>query len=215
MIINPSGSISGNDIEVKLQEDGRATYELELQGYSSGIYTAVAQKGNAQSSEKFSVGLQLGSGPIEAQTTQTEYDQEDRILLIGSTNPNVLLTAALIDPNNVEIKRVEIPSKIDGSFKVDEFKIPKNAIAGTWKINVNSGSNLVMVEFEVMSTQQEGIIIDIGEIIKIPGFGESVKIGITTTQKTSVTLEIFDSKNNKMSESLSCTPTFFGHSLKT
>ena len=84
MIINPSGSISGKDIEVKLQEDGRATYELELGGYSSGIYTAVAQKGNAQSSEKFSVGLQLGSGPIDAQTTQTEYIQGEKILLIGS-----------------------------------------------------------------------------------------------------------------------------------
>ena len=57
MIISPSGAITGEDIEVKLQEDGRATYELELGGYGSGIYTAVAQKGNSQSSEKFSVGL--------------------------------------------------------------------------------------------------------------------------------------------------------------
>ena len=60
MIINPSGSINGEDILINLQEDGRATYELELAGYASGIYTAVIQKGNSQSSEKFSVGLQLG-----------------------------------------------------------------------------------------------------------------------------------------------------------
>ncbi len=207
MIISPSGAISGEDIEVKLQEDGRAIYELELGGYSSGIYTAVAQKGNAQSSEKFSVGLQLGSGPIDAQTTQTEYEQGDRILLIGSTNPNVLLTATLVNPNGVEIKSLEIPSNNDGTFKVEEFKIPKNAMSGTWKINISSGSNLDKSEFEVISTEDEGILIDIGETIEIPGFGESLKIFITTSQKTSVTLNIFDTKYNQISDSLTCTPT--------
>jgi len=207
MIINPSGAIIGQDIEVKLQEDGRATYELELGGYGSGIYTAVAQKGNAQSSEKFSVGLQLGSGPIEAQTTQTEYTQGEKILLIGSTNPNVLLTASLVDPNGVEVKNLDVPSNSDGTFKVEEFKIPKNAISGTWKINVSSGSNIDRSEFEVISTEEEGIIIEIGDTIEIPGFGESIKIGITTSQKTSVTMEVFDQKSNLVSDQLSCTPT--------
>ena len=180
MIINPSGAIVGEDIEVKLQEDGRATYTLELAGYGSGIYTAVAQKGNAQSSEKFSVGLQLGSGPIDAQTTQTEYTPGERILLIGSTNPNVLLTASLIDPYGVEIKNLEIPSNSDGTFKVNEFKIPADAIAGTWKINVSSGSNLDKSEFEVISTAEEGIVINVGEIEKIQGLGNSIKIEIIT-----------------------------------
>ena len=207
MIINPSGSIAGNDIEVMLQEDGRATYELELTGYSSGIYTAVAQKGNAQSSEKFSVGLQLGSGPITAQTTQTEYNPEERILVIGSTNPNVLLKAVLVDPNGIEIKSLEIPSSSDGTFKVEEFKIPKNAISGTWKINVSSGSNLDITEFEVISTEEDGIIVDVGEITEIPGFGKTMKFGITTSQKTSVTLVVIDINSNQIGENLSCTPT--------
>ncbi|MDC0070317.1 biofilm-associated protein, partial [Nitrosopumilus sp.] len=207
MIINPSGGISVENIEVMLQEDGRGTYTLDLAGYSSGIYTAVAQKGNAQSSEKFSVGLQLGSGPIDAQTTQTEYYQGERILLIGSTKPNILLTAALIDPNGIEVKSLEIPSNNDGTFKVESFKIPTNGISGTWKINVSSGSNLDKTEFEVISTQTEGIIIDIKETIKIPGFGDSIKIGITTTQKTSVTLEIYDEKSTKIGDTLSCTVT--------
>ena len=207
MIINPSGAIIGEDIEVKLQEDGRATYTLELGGYGSGIYTAVAQKGNAQSSEKFSVGLQLGSGPITAQTTQTEYVQGERILLIGSTNPNVLLTGALIDPNGVEIKSLEIPSNIDGTFKVEEFKIPSNAISGTWKINISSGSNIDKSEFEVISTEDEGIIIEIGEILEIPGFGTSVQIELTTSQKTSVTMQVLDQNSNLIGESISCLPT--------
>jgi hypothetical protein len=207
MIISPSGAISGEDIEVRLQEDGRATYELELVGYGSGIYTAVAQKGNAQSSEKFSVGLQLGSGPIDAQTTQTEYTQGERILLIGSTNPNVLLTVSLIDPNGVEIKGLEIPSKSDGTFTVDGFKIPKNAIIGTWKINASSGANLAPVEFEVIGGDKDAILIELGEKIEIPGYGEAIKIGITTSQKTSITLKVYTLNNIQVGESLSCTPT--------
>ena len=43
--------------------------------------------------------------------------------------------------------------------------------------------------------------------VEIPGFGESIKIGITTTQKTSVTLKILDKNQNMLGESLSCTPT--------
>jgi len=207
MIINPAGAIIGDDIEVKLQEDGRATYELELGGYGSGIYTAVAQKGNAQSSEKFSVGLQLGSGPIDAQTTQTEYSQGEKILLIGSTNPNVLLTASLVDPNGVEIKNLEIPSNSDGTFKIEEFKIPKNAISGTWKINVSSGSNIDRSEFEVISTEDAGIIIEIGDILEIPGFGNSVQIELTTNQITSVTIQVLDQNSNSIGESISCLPT--------
>ncbi|RCL29819.1 MAG: biofilm-associated protein [Nitrosopumilus sp.] len=207
MIISPSGAITGEDIEVKLQEDGRATYELELVGYGSGIYTAVAQKGNAQSSEKFSVGLQLGSGPIDAQTTQTEYTQGERILLIGSTNPNVLLTVSLIDPNGVEMKSLEIPSKNDGTFTVDGFKIPKNGMTGTWKINASSGSNLAPVEFEVIAADKDAILIELGEKIEIPGYGEAIKIGITTSQKTSITLTVYTLNNIEMGEPLTCTPT--------
>ena len=44
-------------------------------GFGSGIYTAVIKKGNSQNSERFSVGLQMGSGPIDTKTTQQEYDQ--------------------------------------------------------------------------------------------------------------------------------------------
>ena len=207
MIISPSGSIIGQDILIKLQEDGRATYEIELSGYSSGIYTAVVQKGNSQSSEKFSVGLQLGSGPIDAKTTQTEYNQGERILLIGSTNSNVLLDVELVDPNGVKIKSMQVPSRSDGTFTVDEFKIPSNAIIGLWKINVISGLNLDKTEFQVNSSDIDAIKINVGETIKIPGFGESIKFGILANQKTSVTLQILDQSNTPISEILSCTPT--------
>ena len=46
-----------------------------------------------------------------------------------------------------------------------------------------------------------------GETISIPGFGESIKISITTNQKTSVTMQVLDKNSNIMGEILTCTPT--------
>jgi hypothetical protein len=207
MIVSPTGNISDEDISIKLQEDGRANYELDLSGYSSGIYTAVVQKGNSQSSETFSVGLQLGSGPIDVKTTQTEYIQGERILLLGSTNPNVLLKLELINPQGLEVKKMEVPSNNDGSFTVNELKIPSNGSFGKWRINVSSGSNLDIVEFDVISTDNKRIGIVITEDINIPGFGQTMKISIAGNQKTSMTINVMDRNGNQIGDSSSCTPT--------
>ena len=207
MIINPTGSINGNEILIKLQEDGRANYELELTGYTSGIYTAVIQKGNSQSSEQFSVGLQSSSGPIDVKTTQTSYIQGERMLVIGSTGPNALLKVDLVNPNGVKIKSLDVPSNSNGAFTIDNLKIPSNAVSGKWKINVISGSNSDTVEFEVNASNDKGIIVNIGETTKIPGFGNSINIEINAQQKTTITMEVFDSNNNQVSQTLTCTPT--------
>ena len=207
IIINPTGSINGDEILIPLQEDGRATYELELTGFSSGIYTAIIQKGNSQSSEKFSVGLVTGSGPINVQVTNSEYRAGERILLIGSTSGNSLLTAELIDPNGVSIKKIDVPSKNDGTFKIDQFKVPSDAISGTWKINVVSGTNGSSSEFEVVSFNQDSIVISIGQTISNPGFGDIMNIGIAVNQKSAVNLKIFDSNDQQIGDTLSCVPT--------
>ena len=207
LIISPSGNISGEEIIIKLREDGRATYELDLSGYASGIYTAVIQKNNSQSSEKFSVGLQIGSGPIDAKTTQTEYDQGERILLLGSTNPNVLLQVSLVDPQGTEIKKMDVPSNNDGSFTVDQLKIPSNAEIGKWRINVSSGSNLDTVEFEVISTNSKKIGITVTDDINIPGFGQTIKVIIAGNQKTAIIMSVIDTNGNQIGNNSTCTPT--------
>ena len=207
MIINPSGNIDKEDISIQLQEDGRATYELELLEYGSGIYTAVIQKGNSQSSEKFSVGLQLGSGPIDAKTTQSEYKQGERILLLGTTNPNSLLKVALINSEGIKVKTLDVPSNSDGSFKVNSLKIPSNGEIGKWKINVSSGSNLDISEFNVVSTSNTKTIITVEDNVDIPGFGKNIKIGITLQQKTTVMINVLDQNRNIIGDTTSCTPT--------
>ena len=203
IIITPSGSTQGDDEIIQLREDGRGEYNLNLSGYTSGIYTAVAKISGSQSSERFSVGLQVGSGPIDAKTTQTEYQQGERILLLGSTKPNTLMTATLVDPNGMKVKTVEMPSNNLGTFTEERLRIPSNGEPGLWTINVASGSNLDTVEFNVFASLEEGMIVKTTEEIKQ---GELLKISIIASHKTSVIIEITDMDGGVISD-LGCTTT--------
>ena len=203
IIITPSGSVEGADKLIQLREDGRGEYNLDLSGYVSGIYTAVAKKSGSQSSEKFSVGLQLGSGPIDAKTTQTEYEQGERILLLGSTNSNTLMTATLVDPNEIKVKTVEMASNNEGTFTEERLRIPSNGEPGLWKINVASGSNLDTVEFNVFATMVEGMYVKTTDEVKA---GDLLKISITASHKTSITIKITDMDGQNIAN-LGCNTT--------
>jgi len=203
MIITPSGSTQGTDEIIQLKSDGRGEYNLDLSGYTSGIYTAVAKISGSQSSEIFSVGLQVGSGPIDAKTTQTEYQQGERILLLGSTKPNTLMTATLVDPNGMKVKTVEMPSNNIGTFTEERLRIPSNGEPGLWIINVASGTNLDTVELNVFSTILEGMTVKTAEEVKL---GELLKISIIASHKTSVTIKIIDIDGEVISD-LGCSTT--------
>ena len=203
IIITPSGSTQGDDEIIQLREDGRGEYNLNLSGYTSGIYTAVAKISGSQSSEIFSVGLQLGSGPIDAKTTQTEYQQGERILLLGSTKPNTLMTATLVDPNGMKVKTVEMPSNNLGTFTEERLRIPSNGEPGLWTINVASGTNLDTVEINVFSTILEGMIVKTTNEVKV---GDLLKISITATHKTSIVIKITDMDGQNISD-LGCSTT--------
>ena len=206
LIIGPSGNIQEKEQEIRLQEDGRGEFNLSLSGYGSGIYTAVIKKANAQSTETFSVGLQLGSGQIEINTTKIEYTLGEKILLIGETNPNVLLNVNLIDPNDNTVRKLQIPSDSVGIFSEDRLRIPTDGMVGTWKIKVFSGSNQQTAEFEVFSNLVDDMKVTIEKNIKIPGFGQTFKIDIQASHKTSIIIEILDQKLELM-DTLSCNTT--------
>jgi hypothetical protein len=204
IIITPSGGLQGEEILIQLKADGRGEYELPLKGYGSGIYTAVVQKGNSQNSETFSVGLLMGSGTIDAKITQSEYETGERILLLGQTNPNSLLTATLIDPSGKEIKSVDVPSNNVGMFTEERLRIPSNAMLGLWKINVSSGSNLDVIEFNVFSKLVEGMTVTVTDKVEV---GEIIKIEIIASHKTSINMEIFGPSGNIIDDTLSCNTT--------
>jgi hypothetical protein len=204
IIITPSGSVLGTDIPIQLKADGRGEHNLDLSGYVSGIYTAVIKKGGSQSSENFSVGLLTGSGEINAEVTQTEYIQGERILLLGSTtNSNSLLIVNLIDPSGKEIKSLEIASNSERMFSEERLRIPSNGQIGLWKITISSGSNLDKVEFNVFSSTEEGMSIKSNEKVIV---GDLLKIWISASHKTSIIIEIQDMEGNKIQE-LTCNTT--------
>jgi len=204
IIITPSGGVLGTDILIQLKPDGRGEHNLDLSSYVSGMYTAVVKKGGSQNSENFSVGLLTGSGEINAEVTQTEYNQGERILLLGSTtNPNSLLILTLMDPNGNEIKSLEIASNAEGMFSEERLKIPSSGKVGVWQLLISSGSNLNKVEFEVFSEIVEGMSIRATEKVRV---GDLLEMSITASKKTSIVIEIVDIKGNEI-QKLTCNTT--------
>ena len=204
IIITPSGSVIGSDITIQLKADGRGQHSLDLSGYVSGIYTAVVKKGGSQNSENFSVGLLSGSGQISSKVTQTEYNQGERILLLGSTtNPNSLMTVTLTNPDGKEVKTLEIASNSEGMFSEERLKIPSDGKTGSWEIMITSGSNLQKIQFDVFSEIKEGMNVKATEAVMA---GDLLKIDITASHKTSIIVEISNAEGDKVQE-LMCNTT--------
>ena len=153
-ILDPLDNPKGDVVMIALGPDGSGSYSLELDGYLSGVYIAVISKGNTQSTEIFTVGLQTGSSKIEITTTKMNYLPGDSILVLGNTSPNVILNIILIDPEGNEVKMKETFSDKNGQISESSFRIPNNAEPGMWVINANSGSNYDIIEIEVLATLQ-------------------------------------------------------------
>jgi len=190
LIVDPSDKPVGESISITLEPDGRGTYSFSLDGYSSGVYTAVISKGNTQNSEIFSVGLQTGSGDIEINTVKSNYLPGDSILILGDTSSsNALLTIILYDPDGNEVKVEETFSDKNGKISESSFRVPSDAKAGTWSISAKSGQNLDTIEIEVLTTLFEGIQISVEKGETIPTVGESLIIKIFGVQQN-VSIEI-------------------------
>lgn len=184
LIVDPGDKPKESDITVQLLPDGRGKYSLPLTGYASGEYTAVAQKGSAQSSETFTVGLQLGSGEISINTTKEDYNPGDSILVLGSTGPNVILSLALIDPDGNEIKLRETYSDKTGKISEDSFRVPSDAEPGVWTIKAKSGANFDITEINVLGVVKEGMVIVVTDAGKLDGINEFINIHIFGAKQT-------------------------------
>ncbi len=201
LIIDPSDKPKGEAISITLQPDGRGTYTLDLEGYSSGVYSAVISKGTAQSTEVFTVGLQTGSGEIEANTTKLEYLPSDSILILGETSPNSLLTITLIDPDGNQIKTKDTFSNKDGKISEGSFRFPSDAKPGMWTINVKSGANYDNIEVEVLATLQEGMVVTVVDITSpaTKHLGQQIEIRVNGASQT-VVIDILAEDGEKIQE---------------
>ena len=109
----------------------------------------------------------------------------------------------LVDPNGKQIKSFEIPSDSVGIFTENRLKIPIDGITGKWEIKISSGTNSENIEFNVYSTNSEGITINIPKEVKAE---ELLQIKIITTFKTSIIVEITDDSGETI-EKISCNTT--------
>ena len=213
LIIDPSDkpkqfSDKSNTISITIQQDGKKTYSLDLNGYASGTYTAVVNKGSTKTSQIFTVGLQTGSGEIKISSTKSEYFPGDPILVLGKTSPNELITLTLMDSNRNVWKTKETFSDKVGNIKGGELRIPSKAKPGIWTINAKSGSNFNEVKIEVITSIEEGLVVTVNQGIEIPGFGKSIDIKVVNAVQT-VQIEITSSNGNVI-ETLSFPPNSKG-----
>ena len=200
LVIDPSDkpkifSDDSDIIPITLQQDGRKTYNLDLNGYGSGVYTIIVSKGATKSSQLFTVGLQTGSGEIKISSTKSEYHPGEPILVLGKTNPNALLILTLIDPNGNVWKTKETFSDKVGNIKGGELRIPSKANPGTWVINAKSGSNFDKIEIDVITSIEEGLGVTVKQGIVIPGTGKTISIKVINAIQ-SVQIEIISPNGN-------------------
>ena len=203
LILDPSDRPKGVAVTIILEPDGRGTYSLNLDGYSSGAYTAIISKGGTQNTEIFAIGLQTGSGQIEINTTRIppNYLPGDPILILGNTSPSVILTIILTDPDGNEVRVKETFSDKNGKISESSFRIPSDAVSGMWTINAKSGSNFDIVEIEVLATLQEGIQVSVRDIETLGVVGKIITIKVTGAQQT-VEIEII-AEDGEIIETLS------------
>ena len=203
LILDPSDRPKGVAVTIILEPDGRGTYSLNLDGYSSGAYTAIISKGGTQNTEIFAIGLQTGSGQIEINTTRIppNYLPGDPILILGNTSPSAILTIILTDPDGNEVKVKETFSDKNGKISESSFRIPSDAVSGMWTINAKSGSNFDIVEIEVLATLQEGIQVSVRDIETLGVVGKIITIKVIGAQQT-VEIEII-AEDGEIIETLS------------
>lgn len=209
IVVDPSDKTKFADT-ITLDPDGKKDYQIDLSGYSSGVYTLVIQRGNAQAAEVFTVGLQTGSGKIDVRSTKTEYLPGNSILILGNSGSNILATLSLIDPDGKVIKTKETFTNKEGLLSESSFRIPSDAKSGTWTIRAESGSNFSEYKISVAANTEEdlGVVFDgivndpqLGKVVKLHGYGASsgggIKIKILNKDGVSQGSELsFPAKSN-------------------
>ena len=199
LIVDPSDKDKFSDTII-LGPDGQSNYELDLTGYSSGVYTAVVTRGNSQTTDIFSVGLLTGSGEISVRTTKDAYYPGEAILVLGESSKNILLTLELRDPDWEIVKTKETFTNKDGVFSEGSFRIPLESKIGTWTIHAQSGPNFDDVEITVQGDIEEGIVIFVDSIFHSPG-GDIVTVkGYGAAVSQQIIITIFSENNEEITE---------------
>ena len=168
---------------IKLDDNGNYIYEVDSDELGTGAFEVEVRHGNSRGETIFTVGLSTGSGQIEFDTIRQEYNAGEKLLIIGKTGNNALLSVEIFDDSGKLVRVLETFSDKTGMFKVDNFRIPLTSDAGEWTVNISSGENSTERKFFVVTeasgiavfTQEQSKLHKTGQILTI--FGKDARIG--------------------------------------
>lgn len=199
LIIDPGDKVKLTET-VTLGLDGSKVHDLVLDGYKSGVYTAVIKHTQSEAQLVFSVGLQQSSGPISMQATKQEYLPGDSVLVLGSTNANVLLSLEMLNPDGKVLKKKDIFSDKEGKFSEGTFRVPSDAKQGAWVIKVKSGSNSAEAKFTVSGTILKTFTVKTDKTTAYRSGDYMTIIGTGGGKTQTVVIKILDPKNNEITD---------------
>ncbi len=198
-IIDPSDIEKLKD-SITLGLDGRKEYEIDLLGYKTGVYSAVLQYQKYEISTVFSVGLQFGAGEIKVQTTKQAYQHGESIVILGSTNPSILLKIDLIDPEGKVFRSKDLFTDKKGTFFDGTLRIPSSGKQGIWTVKASSGANHAETKLTVLGTIDESFTVKIDKTTAYHG-GQIMTISGTGGGSTQTTIiSILDPSNVEIQE---------------
>ena len=198
-VIDPSDNTKFSD-NITTNAVGEYRYELDITGYSTGVYKAVVSKANIQDSTKFAIGVQTGSGDISLTPLKQFYLPGEQLTISGMTEQsNSILTLSLIDPSGNTTAEIEIFSDDSGSFSTNLLGIPIAGEIGNWKIKLKSkldtAESVVSVQEtigSILSLHIEKTEYLIGETAVISGTAPAIVSYVIVTISNNSTQEIIE-----------------------
>ena len=195
---------------VELGPDGFYIYEITANDLSSGAFSIEVRHGKARGDTEFTIGLTQGSGPIQMQTTKSQYNPGESILVMGNTGKNSLITISLFDSEDNLFKRIETFSNKEGVFRTDKFRIPNDPMIGQWTVKAKSGGNIAESVITV-AKELQGVVILVDKESSTYTFSEIVTIsGAGATPGSAVKLSFYDSNGNTIGDILTIYSTNSG-----
>ena len=194
---------------IKLDDNGKYIYEVDSDELGTGAFEVEVRHGNSRGETIFTVGLSTGSGQIEFNTIRQEYNSGEKLLIIGNTGNNALLSVEIFDDSGKLVRVIETFSDKTGMFKVDNFRIPLTSDAGEWTINISSGENSTERKFFVV-TEASGIAVFTQEQSKLHKTGQILTIFGKDAREGSVVFLTINNSDNVLVESLELQTTNSG-----
>ena len=162
---------------VLLDQAGYAEYSLDLGGYKKGVYNFMLTHASEETIEEFTVGLRIGTSPIEVKLDDNYYKIGETVLLTGKSSDYAQILIELIDPTGEIIDKIEYYTDGDGKFTYP-LEISLGKQTGLWEIRVSNGERVSEITFDVIGDEKNITIkldkekpYNLGDYVTISGTG--------------------------------------------